>query len=434
MPNSGLRPVPAGAALVAASVSLPAAAEDMALNAGDTAWVVVAAALVLLVTLPGLAMFYAGLVRARAALSVFVQCFAIACLASVIWLAVGYSLAFDDSVYGVVGGLGNAFFAGIAPDTLAGSIPEIVFAVFQMTFAIVAASLMVGAFVERIKFHAALIVSALWLVAVYAPVCHWVRGDGWLAALGAMDFTGGLAVHVAAGVSALVLAAAVGPRRDFPDAIRPPHSPGMAAAGAALLWVGWFGFSGGSRLAADGGAGMAIAAVHFAAASGAIVWSAIEWARTGKMSLVGAATGAVAGLAAAAPASGFVGPVGGVLLGAAAGAVCRLAADRVRRTWKIDDSLGVFAVHGAGGILGILLVAALAGAALGGHGLPSGVTVAQQLGVQTLGVIATVAWAALVTFVIARVVALLVGGLRVDEEDEAVGLDLATHGEQGYDL
>ncbi len=405
------------------------------MNSGDTAWIIVATALVLFMTLPGLAMFYAGLVRSQSVLSVVMHCFSIAAVASLLWLVVGYSLAFSDSLVGILGGLGNAFFAGIEPDTLKGSIPEIVFAIFQMTFAIITPALIVGAYVERIRFSAVLILSGAWLLLVYSPICHWVWGGGWLGELGVMDFAGGLVVHASAGVSALVIAAVLGRRRGFPDRLQPPHNPGLTAAGAAMLWVGWFGFNGGSQLAADGGAGMAIAVTHMAAASAAVVWSAVEWIKFGKPSLVGTVTGVIAGLATATPASGFVGPIGGLILGAVAGLVCFFAVDVVKGRLKIDDSLDVFAVHGVGGTLGTLLVSVLAVGALGGGGLmvESG-AIGAQLGVQALGVVATAAWAAVITFIIVKVTAALTGGLRVDEKDEQVGLDLVTHGERGYDL
>ena len=429
------RPIgPAVAILLASVLPQPAWAAEAAFSAGDSAWIIVASALVLLMTLPGLAMFYAGLVRSQAVLSVIMQCFAITCVASLLWLILGYSLAFADSVGGIIGGLGKAFFAGVTRDALTGSIPEIVFAVFQMTFAIITPALMVGAYVERVKFQAVLILSGVWLIVVYAPVCHWIWGGGWLSALGIMDFAGGLVVHTTAGVSALVIAVMLSGRRGFPNQIHPPHNPGMTAAGAALLWVGWFGFNGGSQLAADGNAGMAIAATHIAAAAGAATWSATEWIKFGKTSVVGAATGVIAGLATVTPASGFIGPVGALILGVAAGAVCFFATKLVKQRWKIDDSLDVFAVHGVGGMLGSLLVAGLAVGALGGNGLAENMTIAKQFGVQVVGLLATAAWSALATFAIVKITAALTGGLRVDEEDELVGLDLASHGERGYDF
>ncbi len=402
--------------------------------AGDTAWIIVATALVLFMTLPGLALFYAGLVRSRSALSVMMQCVSITALASVLWLFLGYTLSFGASQGGIIGGLGKVFFAGVQ-SAQSGTIPEIVFALFQMTFAIITPALIVGAYVERIKFSSVLIFSGAWLLLVYSPICHWVWGGGWLGELGIMDFAGGLVVHASAGSAALVVAAVLGSRRGFPDKVKPPHNPGMTAAGAAMLWVGWFGFNGGSQLAADGGAGLAIAATHFAAVGAAITWSVVEWKKVGKPSLVGMVTGVIAGLATVTPASGFIGPVGGLLLGAVAGVVCYLAVDLVKEKWNIDDSLDVFAVHGVGGVLGTLLVAVLALDSLGGGGLSvSSGGFGAQLGVQALGVLATLVWSGGVTFIIVKVTASLTGGLRVDSEDEMAGLDQALHGEQAYDL
>ena len=420
-------------ALVAVMLPVPAMAEDV-MSGGDTAWIITATALVLFMTLPGLALFYAGLVRSQAVLSVIMQCFGIACLASVLWLVVGYSLAFDSTLGGIVGGFSKMFLAGVGTDTLSGSIPEIVFAGFQMTFAIITPALIVGAYPERMRFSSVLLFSSLWLLIVYAPVCHWVWGGGWLADMGIMDFAGGIVVHATAGTSALVLAILLGSRAGFPDGVRPPHNPGMTATGAAMLWVGWFGFNGGSQLAADGGAGMAIFATHLAAATAAIVWSAIEWVKFGKPSLGGAVTGVIAGLATVTPASGFIGPIGGVILGAGGGFLCFYAVQLVKNTFKIDDSLDVFAVHGVGGILGSLLVAVLATASFGGPGLSEGQTIGGQLSVQAIGVIATVIWSIVATFIILKVAGALTGGIRVPNDDEVEGLDLAAHGERGYDL
>ena len=416
------------------TVSVLAAAEDVGLNAGDTAWVIGASALVLLMTLPGLAMFYGGLVRSQAVLSVVMHCLATACLASVLWLILGYSLAFGSDIGGVIGGLDKVLFSGVTTDTMRGSIPEIVFIIFQMMFAVITPALIVGAYVERIKFPTVLIVSSAWLILVYAPVCHWVWGGGWLATLGVMDFAGGLVVHATAGISALVIASVLGERRGFPDHVQPPHNPGMTAVGASLLWVGWFGFNGGSQLAADGGAGMAIAVTHISASSAAIVWSIIEWVKFGKPSLVGAVTGVIAGLATITPASGFVGPGGALILGVAAGVICFFATQLVKRVWRIDDSLDVFAVHGVGGIGGSLLVAVLAVTALGGSGLAESMTIAKQLGVQAIGVAAVVAWSGFFTFLIIKASGALTGGLRVSEDDEQTGLDIAAHAERGYHL
>ena len=359
------------------------------MNSGDTAWVLASTALVLLMTLPGLALFYGGLVRSRSVLSVMMQCFAIAAAATILWLVIGYSLSFgDDLGGGVLGGAGKVFFDGVNADAQQGSIPEIVFAMFQMTFAIITPALIVGAYVERIKFPAVLLISAAWVLLVYSPICHWVWGSGWLQEMGVMDFAGGLVVHLSAGVSALVIAFMLGRRQGFPGQLQPPHNPGMTAAGAALLWVGWFGFNGGSQLAADGGAGMAIAATHIAAAAGAASWSAVEWLKFGRPSLVGAATGVIAGLATVTPASGFVGPAGGLILGAVAGVVCFFAVEVVKGRLKIDDSLDVFAVHGVGGAIGVVLVSVLSAAALqgGGVSVESG-SMLEQLGVQALAVV-----------------------------------------------
>ncbi len=386
-------------------------------------------------TLPGLALFYGGLVRSKSVLSVIMQCFSIAAVASVLWLVIGYSLAFGDTVGGVVGGLQKVFFADITTSALSGDIPEIVFAMFQMTFAIITPALIVGAYAERIKFSSVMIVSSAWVLLVYAPICHWVWGGGWLSDMGTMDFAGGLVVHASAGVSALVVAAVLGRRRGFPNQLPPPHNPGMTAAGAGMLWVGWFGFNGGSQLKADGVAGMAIVVTHLAAAAAAIVWSAIEWIKFGKPSLVGTVTGIIAGLATVTPASGFIGPIGGLILGAAAGLICFYAVGLIKDMLNIDDSLDVFAVHGVGGMLGTLLVAFLATTAMGGSGLSvdSG-GIGAQLGAQAIGVAAAAGWAAVATFAIVMVSSFLTRSSRVDEEDELVGLDLATHGERGYDL
>ena len=412
---------------------MPAIAADT-LNSGDTAWIIVASALVLFMTLPGLALFYAGLVRSQAVLSVVMHCVGIACLMTILWLVAGYSLAFGDSVGGWIGNLGKAFFSGVGKDSMHGSIPEVVFAVFQMTFAIIAPALIVGAYVERIKFSGVLIFSGAWLLLVYAPVCHWVWGGGWMAGLGVMDFAGGIVVHATAGISALVIAMMLGARRGYPEQVRPPHNPGMTATGAAMLWVGWYGFNGGSQLAADGGAGMAIAATHIAAATAGMVWMIIEWTKFGKPSLVGAVTGVIAGLATVTPASGFVGPLGGLILGAAAAIVCFYAVQLVKHSLKIDDSLDVFAVHGVGGILGSLLVSFLALAMFGGGGLAEGQTAMGQLGVQAIGVGVTLVWSTVLTVVIVKVTGALTGGLRVSEDQEIEGLDLASHGERGYDI
>jgi Amt family ammonium transporter len=405
------------------------------LSSGDTAWILTATALVLFMTLPGLALFYAGLVRARNVLSVLMHCFAVACVASITWLIIVYSLAFGNGgdLNAYIGGFDKVFLFGVGKDTLYGSIPETVFFMFQMTFAIITPALIVGAFPERIKFSAVLLFTVLWLILVYAPACHWVWGGGWLAELGVMDFAGGIVVHVTAGVSALVLAISLGSRRGFPKDIRPPHNPGMTVAGACMLWVGWFGFNAGSALAADGGAGMAMVVTHISAAVASLVWATIEWIKFGKPSVVGIVTGTIAGLAAITPASGYVGPVGAVVIGCAAGIICQWFTTWIRATWKIDDSLDVFAVHGVGGILGSLLVAVFAAKNFGGLGLAEGTTISDQFLVQVIGVLSVALLSGVVTWVLAKIVSMLVG-LRVTEEEEIDGLDISAHGERGYDL
>ena len=409
----------------------PAEAQEM--SGGDTAWIITATALVLFMTLPGLALFYAGLVRSGSVLSVIMQCLTIAAVASVAWLVIGYSLAFGGTIGGWVGGFDKAMFAGVTREAMSGSIPEIVFAVFQMTFAVITPALIVGAYPERMKFGSVVLFSLLWLIFVYAPVCHWVWGGGWLADLGVRDFAGGIVVHATAGVSALVLAKMLGPRQGFPKELRPPHNPGMTATGACMLWVGWFGFNGGSQLAADGGAGMAIAVTHISAATAAITWCVIEKMKFGKSSLVGAATGVIAGLATITPASGFVGPSGALIIGVLAGGICFYMVGFVKEKMGIDDSLDVFAVHGVGGILGTLLLAPLAAVSLGGVGQAEGSDWVAQLGVQATGVIAAVVWSVVFSVVIIMICKATMG-LRVDAEDETSGLDLPEHGERGYDI
>jgi Amt family ammonium transporter len=413
-----------------------AMAQDAGLNEGNTAWVLTATALVLFMTLPGLALFYGGLVRSKNVLSVLMQCFAIACLASILWLVGLYSLAFDEStsLNSFIGGLDHLFLSGIGVDTLSGDIPESVFFMFQMTFAIITPALIVGAYVERIRFSAVCLFSGLWLIVVYAPVCHWVWGGGWLQEMGVMDFAGGLVVHVTAGVSAIIIAVLLGPRGGYPRDLSPPHNPGMVMVGAAMLWVGWYGFNAGSALAANGGAGMAMTVTHISAAAAALTWMAIEWSRYGKPSLIGTVTGSIAGLATITPASGFVGPLGGLVLGITAGIVCFGIVQLMRQRLKIDDSLDVFAVHGVGGGLGILLAAVFAAESLGGVGHPLDLGIAGSFTVQITGVVAVALWAGVGSFIILKLVGLLTGGLRVDKEEEIEGLDITSHGERAYDL
>ncbi len=411
-----------------------AAAQDAAPDSGNTAWILTSTALVLFMTMPGLALFYGGLVRATNVLSVLMQCFAICCMASILWLVFAYSLAFSDGggANAVIGGLSRAFLVGadgLAPGL---DIPESVFFMFQLTFAVITPALIVGAYVERIRFSAVLLFSGIWLVLVYAPVCHWIWGGGWLAEMGVQDFAGGLVVHLTCGTTALVLAWILGARTGFPNEVRPPHSPGMVMMGAAMLWVGWFGFNAGSAVAADSAAGMAMTVTHISAATGAFTWMVIEWVRFRKPTLVGIATGAIAGLATITPASGFVGPVGGLVIGFVAGCICFYAVGIVKNILKVDDSLDVLAVHGVGGATGIILTAFFGSTALGGLGL-SELSMGGQLGVQLVGVAAVLVWSAVLTFLIAKVVN-AVTPLRVDKEAEVEGLDLITHGEKAYDL
>lgn len=402
------------------------------MNAADTAWILTSTALVLLMTLPGLALFYGGLVRSQNILSVLMHCMAIACLASILWLAVGYTMAFSEGSPWL-GGLQKAFLAGVGRDTVfAGTtLPETVFFSFQMTFAVITPALMVGAFVERIKFSAVLLITALWLLVVYAPVTHWVWGGGWLAERGVMDFAGGIVVHVTAGASAAVIAVMLGSRGGFPKTVQPPHAPWMVMVGASLLWVGWFGFNAGSALGANGDAGMALLVTHMSAATASLVWVVIEWTKFGKPSLVGMVTGTIAGLATITPASGFVGPMGGVLLGLAGGLVCYIAVDLVKHRMKIDDSLDVLAVHGIGGALGTLLLPFLVNLP-GGTGLGD-TSVGGQFSVQLLGVGSVLVWSIIGTIIIVMITKAIVG-LRVSEEAEIEGLDFSSHGESGYRL
>ena len=413
--------------------SVAAAAQDE-LSGANTSWIMTSTALVLFMTLPGLALFYAGLVRSKNVLSVLMQCFSIACVASVVWFVAGYSLAFSEG-NNFIGDLSNMFLANVTEDSMSGDIPESVFLMFQMTFAIITPALVIGGFAERIKFSAVMLFTVFWLLAVYAPVCHWVWGGGWLGDKGALDFAGGIVVHITAGVAALVAALMVGPRSGFPSMPMPPHNLTLSVAGAGMLWVGWFGFNGGSALGANGDAGMAILVTHLSAACGAATWSVIEWVKYGKPSVLGIITGMVAGLGTITPASGFVGPAGAMVIGISAGAVCFYATLYMKQKLKIDDSLDVMPVHGVGGILGTLAVAVFASAELGlfsGQGLEN--TISDQLLIQSTGIAATIAYTAVVTYIIFKVIGFLTGGIRVDEDQEAEGLDLVSHNERGYDL
>ena len=400
------------------------------LDTGNTAWILTSTALVLFMTLPGLALFYAGLVKSKNILSVLMQCIAIACLASLIWLGVGYSMAFSDGSPWV-GGLQKAFLSGVERDSLSGDIPETVFFMFQMTFAIITPALMVGAYVERIKFSAVLLFTGLWLIAVYAPVTHWIWGGGWLAEKGILDYAGGLVVHLTAGISALILAAALGPRKGFPNQIDPPHNPALVMIGASMLWIGWFGFNAGSALAANEDAGMAMLVTHISAATASLVWMTIDWIKFGKPTLIGLVTGTIAGLASITPASGFVGPIGGLVIGLSAGIVCYILVSFIKTSLRIDDSLDVFAVHGAGGVLGIILVSFLADTRFGGVGYAEGMDSVSQLSVQGIGIAAVFAWSVIASIIIIIIVKATTG-LRVDPSFEEEGLDISSHGETNY--
>ena len=415
----------------------PANAADAAtLDSGDTAWILVATALVLFMTLPGLALFYGGLVRTKNVLSVLLQCFAISGVVTILWLAGGYSIAFSEGT-AYAGGLSKAFFAGMLEDSLRGTIPESLFALFQMTFAIITPALIIGGFAERMKFSAILLFSSLWLIVVYCPITHWVWGGGWLQQMGLLDFAGGTVVHITAGVASLVAALVLGQRDGFPHTSMPPHNMTMTVKGAGMLWVGWFGFNGGSALAANGDAAMAMLVTHISAAAGAMTWMFYEWKKFGKPTALGTVTGMVAGLGTITPASGFVGPAGALVIGITAGIICFNAVLYMKAVLKVDDSLDVFPVHGVGGITGTLLAGVFASTGLGifsGQGFASGISsMSDQLYVQSIGIAATVGYTAVATFVILKVVNAITS-LRVCKECEVEGLDVYGHGEQGYIL
>ena len=420
----------AGAMLVVVTPRI-AMAQDV-LDSGDTAWMMTSTALVLFMTIPGLSLFYGGMVRAKNALSVMMQCFAITCLMTVLWALYVYSLAFGEGG-AFIGDLSKAFMAGVGVDVVSGTIPETVFSMFQLTFAIITPALIVGAFAERMKFSAMLIFMGIWVTVVYAPVCHWVWGGGWLGARGVLDFAGGTVVHINAGVAGLVAAIVLGKRRGYPRSPMKPSNVVLTMVGAAMLWVGWFGFNAGSELAADGTAGMAMAVTQIAAAAAALTWMFSEWVSHGKPSALGLVSGAVAGLVAITPASGFVGPMGALVIGAASGYACYLAVVKVKRSFGYDDSLDAFGVHAIGGIVGALLTGVFVDAALGGAGLADGRTIVSQVGYQVLGVIATIIYCGVVSFVILKVLDRVMG-LRVGDEQEEEGLDLSLHDEAGYNL
>ncbi len=417
-------------------LSFTAAADN--LNGANTSWILTSTALVLFMTIPGLSLFYGGLVRSRSVLSILMQCFSITCLVSIIWLVAGYSLAFGDggAVNALIGNLENFMMGQVLEDSMAGDIPESVFAMFQLTFAIITPALIVGAFAERMRFSSMLVFSGLWVVFVYVPITHWVWGGGWLGEMGLLDFAGGTVVHITAGVAALVAALVIGNRNGFPNQAMPPHNLTMSMTGAGMLWVGWFGFNAGSALAANGDAGMAMLATHISAASGALAWMMMEWTKFGKPSALGAVTGMVAGLGTITPASGFVGPGGALIIGSSAGVICYYATQSIKQKFKIDDSLDVFPVHGIGGMLGTLCAGIFASDQLGvfsGQGYGEGVTMGSQIYVQLIGVVSTVVYTALVSLILLKLVDKLLG-LRIDSEEETNGLDLVEHNEKGYDL
>jgi len=405
------------------------------IDGANTSWILTSTALVLFMTLPGLALFYGGLVRSKNILSVLMQCFAIAGIASIVWLIIGYSLAFSgEGAY--LGDFSKLLFAGVSEGSLSGDIPESLFALFQMTFAVITPALIIGGFAERMKFSAVLLFSTIWLIVVYSPITHWVWGGGWLSQMGLLDFAGGTVVHITAGVAALVAAIVLGPRKGFPQKPMPPHNMTMTMTGAGMLWVGWFGFNGGSALAANGDAAMAMLVTHISAATAAITWMFYEWVKFGKPTALGMATGIIAGLGTITPASGFVGPAAALVIGFLAGAICFNAVIFVKQKLKIDDSLDVFPVHGVGGILGTLLAGIFAASSLGifsGQGLAEGMTISSQLGVQFVGVVSTITYTAVATYVILKIIEPITG-LRVIDDEEQQGIDISSHEEKGYDL
>ena len=424
--------------LLAVALLLPcsAFAQETA-DSGDTAWILTSTALVLFMTLPGLSFFYGGLVRSKNVLSVLMQCFAIACGASLIWLIAGYSLAFAEG-NSFIGDLSKVFLDGVTKESLSGTIPEPLFFMFQLTFAVITPALMVGGFAERMKFSSVLIFALVWLVLVYLPVCHWVWGGGWLAEMGLLDFAGGTVVHITAGVGALVAALVIGNRNGYGSASLIPHNLTMTVGGAGMLWVGWFGFNGGSAVAANGDASMAMLVTHTSAAAGSLAWMTLEWLKYGKPSVLGIVTGMVAGLGTITPASGFVSPAAGLVIGLSAGVVCFYCTVLIKQKWKIDDSLDVFPVHGVGGILGTLLAGVFCSPDLGlfsGYGFGGdNASIGDQVTVQIIGIVSVFVYTAVVSWILLKVVSLLTKGLRVDTETEHQGLDISSHDERGYNL
>jgi len=419
--------------LTTALPEIVSAQETPMLDSGDTAWMLTSTALVLFMAIPGLSLFYAGMVRTKNALSVMVQCFAIACLVTVLWTLYLYSLVFGDDVGGLVGNLDNIFMREVDTETLSGTIPESVFSMFQLTFAIITPALMVGAFAERMKFSALLWFMGLWVTLVYAPIAHWVWGGGWLGKFGVLDFAGGTVVHINAGIAGLIAALVMGKRSGYPGTPMKPSNLVLTVVGAAMLWVGWFGFNAGSQLAADGTAGMAMAVTQIAAATAALTWMFSEWVSHGKPSALGMVSGAVAGLVAITPASGFVGPMGALVIGIAAGYGCYLVVVKVKRRLGYDDSLDVFGVHAVGGTIGAMLTGVFVAAGLGGAGLGEGITMIAQVGKQFVGVVVTIVYCGLVSFVVLKGLDMTIG-LRVMDEEEELGLDLVSHDEQAYNI
>ena len=421
-------------------LALPNAALADELSSGDTAWMLTSTALVLFMTIPGLALFYGGLVRTKNVLSVLMQCFALTAIMTLVWVIIGYSLAFNTdgmeagvtNISSFVGGLGTMFLSGVTADSLSGTIPETVFITFQMTFAIITPALIVGAFAERMKFSAMIVFSILWSIIVYAPICHMAwSGDGsFFGDMGVLDFAGGTVVHINAGIAALVACIVIGKRQGYPDTLMAPHSLTITVIGASMLWVGWFGFNAGSAVAADGAAGMAMLVTQVATASATLGWIAAEWIRLGKPSILGAVTGAVAGLVAITPASGSVGPMGAIVVGLASGVICFWAATSLKRALGYDDSLDAFGVHGIGGIVGALLTGIFAAESLGGQGLTAD-SIGGQFVVQLIGVVFTIVYCGVLSFILLKIVDAIIG-LRVSQDEETEGLDIALHDERGY--
>jgi ammonium transporter, Amt family len=409
------------------------AGETSELNAADTAWILTSTGLVLFMTVPGLALFYGGLVRTKNVLSVLIQCFAVTSLVSILWMIAGYSLSLtaSESYQPWIGGVERLFLGGLKPNDLTGSLPESVFCMYHLSFAVFAPALMIGGMVERVRFSALLAFSGLWMMLVYVPVCHWLWGGGWLAQLGAVDFAGGIVVHTTAGAATLTAAWLLGPRRGYPGTLLPPHNLTLTATGAGILWVGWHGFSAGSALMANGAAGLAMLTTHIAATAGALVWMTVEWIRYGRPTLLGIATGLIAGLGIVSSAAGFIGPIGALVLGFVAGSVCFFSIGLIKRVLGIDDALDVFPVHGIGGMIGALLLPVLSLEQWGGTGLPGMRGLSEQMGIQAVAVFATAAWSVIVSYALLKIIRALIG-LRVSADEETEGLDIASHNGKGY--